>query len=110
MQASTIDDRLIPDRRPMIQAAARNTDANAELHKRAVLLLRAHAGILHRVAVSYARSATERDDLLQEIALALWTALPNFRGECSERSFFVSHRAQPRTLVSGAQGRDSRGH
>jgi RNA polymerase sigma factor (sigma-70 family) len=29
----------------------------------------------------------ERQDLLQEIALAVWTALPNFRGQASERTW-----------------------
>ncbi|MEI9976015.1 MAG: sigma-70 family RNA polymerase sigma factor [Ignavibacteriota bacterium] len=27
------------------------------------------------------------DDLLQEIALSIWRGLPQFRGECSERTF-----------------------
>ena len=40
-----------------------------------------------RVAASYARSAAEREDLSQEIALSIWTALANFRGEASLRTF-----------------------
>jgi RNA polymerase sigma-70 factor (ECF subfamily) len=41
---------------------------------------------LCRVVASYARHA-DQDDLAQEVALAVWNALPSFRGECSERTF-----------------------
>ncbi len=40
-----------------------------------------------REAASYARAPGERENILQEIALAIWSALPRFRGECSERTF-----------------------
>lgn len=50
-------------------------------------LLDAHGAALGRVAASYTREPAERDDLLQEIAIAIWRALPQFRGECSERTF-----------------------
>jgi RNA polymerase sigma-70 factor, ECF subfamily len=50
-------------------------------------LLAAYGPALGRLAASYARAAGEREDLLQEIALAIWGALPRFRGECSERTF-----------------------
>jgi RNA polymerase sigma factor (sigma-70 family) len=48
---------------------------------------------LARLASSYTRTAADRDDLLQEIAIALWRAFPKFRGECSERTFLfrVAH-------------------
>jgi RNA polymerase sigma-70 factor (ECF subfamily) len=42
---------------------------------------------LRRLAWSYARDGAEGDDLLQEITLALWTALPRFRGDSSERTW-----------------------
>ena len=42
---------------------------------------------LSRLAFSYEKMASAREELLQEIALALWQALPSFRGECSERTF-----------------------
>lgn len=42
---------------------------------------------LRRVASSYARTPAEQDDLLQQIALALWQSLPGFRGACSDRTF-----------------------
>jgi RNA polymerase sigma-70 factor, ECF subfamily len=42
---------------------------------------------LRRVASSYEANAAGREDLFQEIALALWRALPGFRGDCSMRTF-----------------------
>jgi len=42
---------------------------------------------LSRLAFGYERLPSVREDLSQEIALAVWQALPHFRGECSERTF-----------------------
>lgn len=42
---------------------------------------------LTRLASSYESAADVREDLLQEIQLALWKALPTFRGDCSMRTF-----------------------
>jgi RNA polymerase sigma factor (sigma-70 family) len=50
-------------------------------------LLAAHGPSLARLAASYARDQGESEDILQEIALAIWSALSRFRGECSERTF-----------------------
>ena len=50
-------------------------------------ILRVYGPALRRVAASYERAPKDREDLLQEIALALWLALPRFRGECTLRSF-----------------------
>ena len=50
-------------------------------------LLDAHGPSLRRLASSYVRDRGERDDLFQEIVIAIWRALPRFRGECSERTF-----------------------
>jgi RNA polymerase sigma-70 factor (ECF subfamily) len=55
--------------------------------RRFLALLDANLAALGRLAGSYARSSGEREDLLQDIALALWQALPRFRGESSERTF-----------------------
>ena len=59
----------------------------ADLERRFTALLDAHGPSLSRLAGSYTRDRGERDDLFQEIALAIWRALPGFRGECSERTF-----------------------
>ena len=50
-------------------------------------LMAANGPGLARLAASYTNTAGDRDDLLQEIALAVWQALRGFRGECSERTF-----------------------
>ena len=55
--------------------------------RRLKALLAAHGSSLSRLAGSYVRDSADRDDLLQEIVVAIWKALPGFRGECSERTF-----------------------
>lgn len=40
--------------------------------------LRRHAGLLRHVAYAYCRDAADRDDVLQEIAVALWRAAPKY--------------------------------
>jgi RNA polymerase sigma factor (sigma-70 family) len=59
----------------------------AELEQWFHALITAHGSALGRLAWSYTRAADEREDLVQDIALAIWGALPRFRGECSERTF-----------------------
>jgi RNA polymerase sigma factor (sigma-70 family) len=49
--------------------------------------MEAEGAALARLAASYAREPGDREDLFQEIAVAIWQALPRFRGECSERTF-----------------------
>ena len=48
-----------------------------------------HAAPLARLVASYARDAADRQDLSQDIAMALFTALPRFRGDSSERTFVL---------------------
>ena len=82
-----------------------------ELQRRFTELLGANGPALGRLAASYTRSVGDRDDLFQEIALAIWRALPRFRGECSERTFIfriahnraISHIAQ-RSPISALEG------
>lgn len=50
-------------------------------------VLREHGAMLARIAGSYERDLARRQDLLQEISLALWKAIPRFRGEASLRTF-----------------------
>ena len=35
-------------------------------------LLRRHAGLIHKIAYAYCRSASDRDDVVQEIVVQLW--------------------------------------
>jgi RNA polymerase sigma-70 factor (ECF subfamily) len=57
---------------------------------------------LRRLVWSYARTAPDREDLFQEIALALWKAMPRFRGDSSERTYVyrVAHNTAIRFVTS----------
>ena len=55
-----------------------------------------------RLAASYTNSPSDRDDLFQDIALAIWKALPGFRGESAERTF-IFRIAQNRAITFIAQ-------
>jgi RNA polymerase sigma-70 factor (ECF subfamily) len=50
-------------------------------------LIAQYGDALSRLAAGYEAEPADRADLLQDIAVALWSALPRFRGECSERTF-----------------------
>jgi RNA polymerase sigma factor (sigma-70 family) len=50
-------------------------------------LLARYLPALKRLAACYEARPHAREDLLQEILLAIWKALPGFRGDCSERTF-----------------------
>jgi RNA polymerase sigma-70 factor (ECF subfamily) len=52
-------------------------------------LLGEHGPALWRVIASYAPPGAERDDLTQDVLVAVWQALPRFRGESSLRSFVL---------------------
>ena len=83
----------------------------ADLEQRFTALMKAEGAALTRLAASYARTSGDREDLFQDIAVAIWRALPRFRGECSERTFVfriahnrgIAHIARRRlpTIESG---------
>jgi RNA polymerase sigma factor (sigma-70 family) len=50
-------------------------------------ILSEYGGAISRLAFSYEAVASVREELIQEIALAIWQALAHFRGDCSERTF-----------------------
>ena len=83
----------------------------AQLEQRLHELLDAHGASLARLAASYARGAGDREDLLQEIVIAIWRALARFRGECSERTFLfrighnrgIAHIARRRLPTADAE-------
>ena len=52
-------------------------------------VVRDHRPALWRVIAIYAPPGAERDDLAQDILVAIWKALPGFRGDCSPRSFIL---------------------
>jgi RNA polymerase sigma-70 factor (ECF subfamily) len=80
----------------------------ADLERLFDRLLAENGAALTRLAASYTLTGADRDDLAQEIALAIWRALPHFRGECAERTFLfriahnraVTHLTQRRPPAS----------
>lgn len=60
-------------------------------------LMRDNGASIARLAAAFERNPASCEDLVQEIALAIWKALPGFRGDCSERTL-VFRVAQNRAL------------
>jgi RNA polymerase sigma factor (sigma-70 family) len=79
-------------------------NTRAALEKRFHELLSANGPALIRLAASYTYNRSDRDDLFQDIALAVWQALPRFRGESSERTF-IFRIAHNRAITYIAQRR-----
>ena len=71
-------------------------------------LLGTYGSSLRRLCALYESNRAERDDLMQEVAFAIWRGLKTFRGECSERTFIyriahnrvLSYRFRKRVPVS----------
>ena len=61
-------------------------------------LLADHADDLEAIVRRYVDDPADQDDLRQEIAIALWHALPRFRGEASERTY-VARVARNRAVT-----------
>ena len=74
-------------------------------------LLAKNGAALSRLAASYTNTASDRDDLLQEIAMAVWQALRSFRAECSPRTFLfriahnraIAYLARNRPRLAGEE-------
>jgi RNA polymerase sigma factor (sigma-70 family) len=67
-------------------------------------VLRDYGGILRRIASAWTRTPSEREDLEQEMAFAIWKAMSSFRGESSERAF-VLRIAQNRAIAHARKRR-----
>ncbi|WP_421681394.1 RNA polymerase sigma factor [Stenotrophomonas bentonitica] len=65
-------------------------------------ILREHWPMLSRLAYSYTPDIARRDDLLQEVSIAVWQALPRWRGEGSLRAFIarVAHNRSVDVLAT----------
>jgi len=63
----------------------RDANRDRELER----VLKTHAAALSRLAASYESRPALREELLQDIAFALWRALPSFRGQASEKTFVL---------------------
>jgi len=66
-----------PERRDRARAGALE-----HLHAR-------HGAAVRRLASVFTRRPADRDDLTQDIWLAVWRAWPSFRGDCAERTFIM---------------------
>ena len=77
--------------------------------ERLARVLDAYARSLERIAASYCRTLADRDDLLQDFAVAIWTSLPGFRGDCSEKTFVlrVAHNRALAFLSKRGRGAES---
>ncbi|MFO1486857.1 MAG: sigma-70 family RNA polymerase sigma factor [Verrucomicrobiota bacterium] len=66
----------------------------AEQQRRFADWLRDHGAIVHHVVNGFA-SGDDRNDLLQEVLLAIWKSIPAFRGEAKPTTYLyrVSHNA-----------------
>jgi RNA polymerase sigma-70 factor (ECF subfamily) len=80
-----------------------------DLDERYREILRREGGALRRTAAAYEADPGRREDLFQEICLAVWQALPRFRGEASERTF-VFRIAHNRGLSHRSRRRPDRPH
>ena len=63
------------------------SESRRALEKQFYRILGEHGPAVARLAFSYEAVASVREELVQDIALAIWQALPHYRGECSERTF-----------------------
>ncbi len=66
-----------------LEEAMSPADRNAQYER----IFNTHGQALVRLTASYESRPQAREDLLQEILLAIWKALPGFRGDCSEKTF-----------------------
>ena len=63
------------------------TMTRQEQHHTFQIWMTDHAGILHKVARSYCEHAADREDLVQEIQLAVWHAIPAFQAGSKVSSY-----------------------
>lgn len=52
-------------------------------------ICRDYGAMIRRIALSYESAPERADDLVQEIYIAIWRALPSFRGEATLRTFLA---------------------
>ena len=72
-------------------------------------MLGEHGAALARVVASYAPPGPDRDELAQEVALALVTALPRHRGDSGLKTYVlrIAHNVSLRHAVRRRAGRVS---
>ena len=50
-------------------------------------LFRRHAGLIHKIAYAYCRDATDREDVVQEIAVQIWRSWHRYDGSFKESTW-----------------------
>jgi RNA polymerase sigma factor (sigma-70 family) len=60
---------------------------NGNIEERFKRVLNEYGAAFRRLATVYERDPDMQQDLFQDIALAIWKALPSFRNQSSERTF-----------------------
>jgi DNA-directed RNA polymerase specialized sigma24 family protein len=65
-----------------------------------IRILAEHAVHIEAVVRRYVDDPMDRDDLRQEIAIAVWRAMPRFAGRATERTYVlrIAHCSASRTL------------
>ena len=94
----------------MIDAAMTSTRDQARdetRRERFLALIGQYEAPLRRLVGAYLAHPADREDLFQEIALALWQAIPGFRGEASERTWL--YRIAHNIAISACARRGRRG-
>lgn len=71
-------------------------------------LLDRYAAPLRRLCSVYEQDRSDQQDLFQEIALAVWVALPRFRGDASERTWLYRIAHNVAITMSIRKGRRRR--
>ena len=52
-----------------------------QIYERFISLLETNIGIILKISKAYTNTAEDREDLINDIALAMWKSFPNFKGE-----------------------------
>src|SRR3982751_6157640 len=65
-------------------------------------IIQDHRAMIHRIVASYEAKPAVVEDLVQDVYIAIWRALPRFRGESSMRTF-VARIATNRAITHVAR-------
>jgi len=79
-------------------ARAQRKRARLTPHEELASLLREHGGLIVRIARSHESDRGRAEELVQDIHVAIWQALPKFRGEANVRTF-IARIAQNRAIT-----------
>jgi len=98
--------QVIAQESSQTQHASGQREAFLRLREAFLRLMEQYEPALRRLTTGYADQPADREDLFQEIAMALWQALPKYRGEASERTWL--YRIAHNVAISASMQRRSR--